>query len=250
MEIKIVTWNMAYWSHKNQLEESWNYLLSFDADVYIFQEAKRPEALKNENNLIWHPAGESGGRRDWGTGIYSKKYKLTEEAEDSIPEWNRKGCRELCVIANTQVNNKKLTLISMYGRMDKIGYVGYSIANLHRILSDLTGIFNGHINGRRNIILAGDLNASIQFDQRYGGQSHRIFFERLKDFKLENCFELNGNKYFVQTLRFPTSKINWQNDYFFISKSISKSFNNCEVIDNDEVKKYSDHNSVMITLDL
>lgn len=250
MKIRIATWNMAYWSHKSILEEAWNYFLSLDADIFLFQEARRPEKLNNESNFIWHSAGESSGRKDWGTGIYSKKYELTEELGDSIPEWNKKGCGELCVIANTLVGSKKLTLISMYGRMDKIGNVSYSIANLHRILSDLTGIFNGHMEGKRNIILAGDLNASLQFDQQYGGQAHKIFFERLRDFKLENCFELNGNKDFIQTLRFPNSEINWQNDYFFISKSISSGFSNCEVVDNDSVRKFSDHNPVIITLEV
>lgn len=248
MKLKVATWNMAYWNHKNYSEEAWNYFLNLGVDIFLFQETTRPESLKNENNFVWRPAGESSGRKDWGTGIYSKTYKLIEEPKDSIPEWNKKGCLELCVIANTQINNKKLTLVSMYGRIDKIGHVGYSIANLHRVFSDLTGILNGHINGKRKIILAGDLNASIQFDQQYGGKAHRIFFERLKDFKLENCFELNGNKDFVQTLRFPNSKIKWQIDHFFISKSISKNFKNCEVIDTEEVRKYSDHNPVIITL--
>jgi len=250
MKIRIATWNMAYWSHKTHLEDAWSYFLSLGADFYLFQEAKKPQIFKNETNFLWHSAGESSGRKDWGTGIYSKKYQLTEESEDSMPEWNRKGCGELCVVANTQVHNRKLTLISLYGRMDKVGNVGYSIANLHRILSDLTGVLNGHMSGKRNIVLAGDLNASMQFDQLYGGQSHKIFFERLRDFGLENCFELQGNKDFIQTLRFPNSKVNWQNDYFFISKSVSSCFNNCEVIDNDAVRKFSDHNPVIITLDI
>lgn len=241
---------MAYWSHKSHLGEAWNYFLSLDADIFLFQEARCPTSLLNDKNFIWHATGESSGRKDWGTGIYSKKYQLTEEPNASIPEWNRNRFNELCVVANASISDQHLTFISLYGRMDKVGQIGYSIPNLHRIFSDLTGILNGHINGKRKIVLAGDLNASIQFDQRYGGQAHRIFFERLRDFKLESCFELNGNKDFVQTLRYPNSSIMWQNDYFFISKSISKKFNNCEVIDNDEVRKFSDHNPVMITLNL
>jgi len=250
MKLRVVTWNMAYWNHKNYLEEAWDYFLSLDADIFLFQEAKRPKRLENDINFIWHNAGESNGRKEWGSGIYSKKYQLTEEPETSIPEWNRNGFKQLCVIANAKVRDKNLTFISLYGRMDKIGHIGYSIPNLHRIFSDLTGILKGHINGKRNIVLAGDLNASSQFDQHYGGESHRIFFERLRDFGLDNCFELNGNKDFVQTLRFPKSKISWQNDYFFISKSISKNFKNCEVVDTEEARKYSDHNPVIITLEI
>jgi exodeoxyribonuclease-3 len=250
MELKVVTWNMAYWSHKTNLEEAWSYLLSLDADIFIVQEARCPTSLDGDKNFIWHAAGESNGRKSWGSGIYSKKHQLTKEPETSIPEWSRDRFNELCAVANTVINTHNFTFISLYGRMDKIGNLGYSIPNLHRIFSDLTGILKGHIDGKRQIVLAGDLNASIQFDQQYGGQSHRIFFERLKDLKLENCFELNGNKDFIQTLRYPKSNILWQNDYCFISESLSKQFTTCEVIDNDEVKKYSDHNPVMVTLDI
>lgn len=250
MKIRIITWNMAYWSHKGCLEATWDYFLSLDAEFYIFQEAKRPKSLINDKNFIWHPTGMTNGRKEWGLGIYSKKHQLTEEPDVSTPEWGRDRFSEMCVLVNTRVSNINLTLISLYGRIDKIGSIGYSIPNLHRIFSDLTGVLRGHINGKRNIILAGDLNASIQFDQQSGRQSHKIFFDRLKDFELENCFELNGNKNFVQTLRFPKSTINWQNDYFFVSKSLSKNFEWCEVIDSEKVQKYSDHNPVVITLDL
>lgn len=248
--MKVMTWNMAYWSHKKLLDSSWRYFTQLGADVLLFQEAHKPTFIKNNQNFIWHPAGVSNGRKSWGAGIYSGAYSLTEEPEASIPEWNRNGHKELCVIANTNINNTLFTFISLYGRMDKIGYIGYSIPNLHRIISDLTGILKGHMSGKRNIILAGDLNASLQFDQQFGGQSHRIFFERLKDLGLENCYELTGNKNFVQTLRYPKSNIPWQNDYFFISKSLSKHFVKCDVIDSPEIRKYSDHNPVMLSLDI
>jgi len=36
---------------------------------------------------------------------------------------------------------------------------GYSMTNLHRMLSDLTCIFNGHLGVKRKIVLGGDFNA-------------------------------------------------------------------------------------------
>ncbi len=39
-------------------------------------------------------------------------------------------------------------------------------------------------------------------------------------------------------------------DYFFISKKLSKKLLNCEIIDNDKNRKYSDHNPVIITLEI
>jgi len=238
MRIKIVTWNMAYWSHKNLLEEAWNYFLNdIEADFYFFQEARPSKKIQDDkNHLVWH---EIGGNRPWGSGIYSKKYELCEENIKT----EFKGAFS---IANTKIEDTKLTLISLYGLMTDT----YSITNLHKMLSDLTYLLNGNINGKRNIILGGDLNASVQLDPMQKNNSHKIFFDRLEDFNLNDCFKLTNKKFPVQTLRHPNSKLKWQDDYFFISKSLSKKLINCEIIDNDKVRKYSDHNPVVITLDL
>ena len=118
------------------------------------------------------------------------------------------------------------------------------------MLSDLTCIFNGHIDGKRTIVLGGDLNASIQWDPMQKNKSHKIFFDRLEDFNLNDCFKLSNKEFSVQTLRRHKSKIKWQNDYFFISKKSSKKLLNCEILDNDKIRMYSDHNPVIITVEI
>ena len=236
MNIKIATWNMAYWSHQNFLDEAWNFFLnSVDADFYFFQEGRSfPQIIEDGGHMVW---SEIGGHRNWGSGIYSKKYLLVEEKIET----NYNG---VFSIANTETGGTKFTLISLYGLLTDT----YSITNLHRILSDLTPIFNGHIDGKRNIILGGDLNASLQCDKIQNNNSHKIFFERLEDFKLKDCFKLTNKKFPVQTLRHHTSQDKWQNDYFFISNTLSKKLIGCEVIDNEQVRKFSDHNPVIISL--
>jgi len=238
MKIRIATWNMAYWSHKKYFDETWNYFLNeIDADFFFFQEARPCKKIKDSKKyLVWN---EIGGTRHWGSGIYSKKYELSEENIKT----EFKG---VFTIANTKIEDAKLTLISLYGLMTDT----YSITNLHKILSDLTCIFNGQMNGKRKIILGGDFNASIQFDSIQKNNSHKIFFDRLEDFKLNDCFKLSNKEFPVQTHRHPKSKVKWQNDYFFISESISKRLISCEIIDNDKTLKYSDHNPIVITLDL
>jgi len=243
MKIKIVTWNMAYWSHKNLLSEVWDYFLNeIDAEFYFFQEARQPKKIQDDiEHLVWN---EIGGNRPWGSGIYSKKGNLNEE----LIKTDFKGAFS---IANTFIEDKKSTLISLYGLIESSGPTkGYAITNLHKMLSDLTCIFNGHIDGKRSIVLGGDLNASIQLDPTQKNNSHKIFFDRLEDFNLDDCFKLSNKEFPVQTLRHPKSKIKWQNDYFFISKKISKKLLNCEIIDDDRIRKYSDHNPVIITLEI
>ena len=101
--------------------------------------------------------------------------------------------------------------------------------------------------GQRKIILGGDLNASIQCDINRKN-AHQIFFQRLEDFKLINCFEPFYSD-FIQTHRHFRSKKPWQNDYFFISKSMGSRLKSCSVIDNEYIRKFSDHNPVIIELE-
>ena len=241
--LRIATWNMAYWQHKSQVEEAWDfYLNDINADFYLFQEAKPLDnLLQDTKHLIWEPIG---GHRNWGSGIYSKQYEINKEEIDT-------AFKGAVVIGNTSVENISLTLVSIYGLMENRGPTkGYSISNLHRMLSDLTGIFNGLVNGRRNVILGGDLNASLQFDEIQRNNSHRIFFDRLEDFKLDNVYKLSNNEEFVQTLRHSKSNKPWQNDYFFISRKLSKGYKKYEIMDNENIRRFSDHNILIIQLEV
>lgn len=241
--IRIANWNMAYWQNRTLKEAAWEfYLNKVDADIFIFQEGCPTKDMKeNEKNIVWC---EIGGKRDWGSGIYSKKYNLIEEKIET----QFKGAFS---IGNTIINDNKVTLISMYGLMESSGPTkGYSIPNLHRMISDLTGLFNGHINGRRNIILGGDLNTSVQLDEMQKNNSHKILFDRIEDFGLNDVYKLSWNQDYVQTLRHARSKKKWQNDYFFISNSLAKKYIKYEIIDSLEVCKFSDHNIIIMELEL
>ncbi|WP_048815415.1 exonuclease/endonuclease/phosphatase family protein [Methanosalsum zhilinae] len=234
---------MAYPFYKSYHKDAWDYLLNeIDADIILFQEA-RPTAYLNEDDkhLVWN---EIGDNRSWGSGIYSQKYELKEETIKS----DFKG---VFSIANTTIGVIDLTLISIYGLIENNGpNKGFAITNLHRILSDLTGLFCGRINGKRNIILGGDLNASLQIDQKQKGESHKIFFERLEDFGLKDAFKKLNKPYPLQTLRHSKSKVKWQNDYFFLSEQISNRIVDCAVIENESIRRYSDHNPVVMTIEL
>ena len=118
------------------------------------------------------------------------------------------------------------------------------------MLSDLTGLLNGHIGGRRNVILGGDLNASTQLDPRQGNRSHELLFARIADFGLEDSHTLSGNEGHVQTLRHRNSTVPWHNDYVFLSAGLAGRLKGYQVIDTEEVRKFSDHNIVVIEIEL
>ena len=243
MKLRIATWNMAYWTHKGLQADSWRYFMNdIDADIFLFQEGRpTEEMLANKNHLAWN---EIGGRRNWGSGIYSNKYEIQEEIIDT----KFKG---VFTIGSVRIENNNLTLISLYGLMESSGSSkGYSITNLHRMLSDLTGLFDGNINGRRKIVMGGDLNASTQLDEVQKNSSHKIMFDRIDDFGLKDVYKLAGNKAHIQTLRHTKSKKPWQNDYMFVNKPLVKGFAKYEIIDNEQVRKYSDHNVLVVEMSL
>lgn len=47
MKIRLLTWNMAYWQHKNIHKEAWAYLLDeIGADIILFQEGRPLETIE------------------------------------------------------------------------------------------------------------------------------------------------------------------------------------------------------------
>lgn len=232
---------MAYWQHRKMLGAAWEcYLNTVQADFYLFQEG-RPYPKAQEGHLVWN---EIGGTRDWGSGIYSPIYEIKEEDIGS-------PFKGALTVANANVAEMPLTLVSMYGLMENAGPAkGYSITNLHRMLSDLTGLLNGHIGGKRNVIVGGDLNASTQFDAVQKNHSHELLFARITDFELQDAYTLAGNKNHVQTLRRTDGATPWQDDYLFVSKRLAGGFKNLEVVDTENVRQYSDHNMLVVELGL
>jgi exodeoxyribonuclease-3 len=233
---------MAYWSHRGTLDDAWKcYLAEADADFYLFQEGRPCAVADQDKHLVWN---EIGGSRDWGSGIYSPTHEIVEEDIGS-------SFRGALTIGNANVRGTALTLVSLYGLMESTGSTkGYAIPNLHRMVSDLTGLLNGHIGGRRNIILGGDLNASTQLDPRQGNRSHELLFARIADFGLEDAHTLSGHEGHIQTLRHVNSKVPWHNDYMFLSTGLADRLKGYHVIDTDDVRQFSDHNIVAIDVEL
>lgn len=218
--------------------DAWEYFLNLDVDFYLFQEGlPYGKLIENNTHLVWNPIG---GKRNWGSGIYSKNHELEEEK--IITKFTG-----VYTIANSQTGSTKLTFISMYGLLNH----GMVIKNINDMISEL---IDGNIltDSNRNIILGGDLNASIQWDTKQNNHNHENFFERLKNHDLEDCFKLLNKPYPLQTLRKINSIEPWQNDYLFISKKIEGNliYDNDIVLGGEDVVKLSDHNPVIITLDL
>lgn len=70
--MRVVTWNMAYWSHRRHHEAAWRWLLEeLRPDLLLCQEAVVPEWVAAEHAVVWSRAYD-GGRQPWGTGIVTR----------------------------------------------------------------------------------------------------------------------------------------------------------------------------------
>ena len=68
--IKIVTWNMCYWKLCSIFSDSWKFLSeNINPDVGMVQETIPPKTPGSLKNFVWE---KIGGKRNWGTGIFSK----------------------------------------------------------------------------------------------------------------------------------------------------------------------------------
>lgn len=238
MKIKIATWNMGHCMHVRESHRAWEFLVNdISADIALIQEALPQDDSNYENNIVWK---EIGGNRRWGSGVVTKSLPVKElHFKNDYPG----------ALVGTEITLSGgliITAFSLYGTIDQRGY---AITTLHRMFSDLTPFLAGLVGGKRNIVIGGDFNASLQCDEQWGGDAHKILFDRLEDLGLVNCF----SRFYtapVQTLRHKKSEVPWQNDYIFVSQNIAKGLKSCETIDNKAVRSLSDHNPVIAEFDI
>ena len=252
--MRIATWNMAYWSKKATHDFAWNYLIDeIKADVALVQEAclQADETFRKKTILT-----KMGGTRDWGSGVYSV-YQSSKEIEfkNSYPG-------SLIGAEADLRGGKKIAAFSLYGQLETIDSdkTIFATTSVHKMISDLNWVMLGlgKFSGLEdNLIIGGDLNASIQLDhtwQKSKGRylnAHRLLFERIEDYGLKGVFNFpEKQKTYIQTHRHPRSKTPWQNDYIFLSKNLFNMIRKVEVFDNEEVCRFSDHNPVVVDLDI
>ncbi|PHS33640.1 MAG: hypothetical protein COA82_08280 [Alkaliphilus sp.] len=239
--MKIITWNMDYWKRNNtQRKAGWSYLTKeLNPNIALLQET-RPLVLFDEVYDIYYRGSEQ--KTDWGTAILAKKYPYFEQHFKSY----YKGSEGLTCFDFKISDEITLTAINIYGKIDSKGYVTTTI---HHMLSDLTPILQER--RKRCIVIGGDLNVSLQWDEKYPGQdpSHKITFDRFEDFGMINCTK-KMFKGHVRTQVHPKTHFPWQNDYIFVNKNLEDLLIGCKVHNDEKLLEYSDHYPVETELDI
>jgi endonuclease/exonuclease/phosphatase (EEP) superfamily protein YafD len=228
---------MDHWkTNKAHRREAWDYLLhDLAPDVALLQEAVPPAELDPAWSLLWRAAP---GSRIGGVGILSRR-PLTEVTLVTV-------CPGCLVVAEVALpDGHSLTAVCLYGLLEKIGHRLFSVTTLHRMWSDLTPLL---IDRRRNLLVGGDFNASLQVDEQTHNRAHAIFFERVADFGLVDCLA-RFHSFPVQTWRPRQGTIPWQLDYLFAGPRLAPALRACDVLDLPVIHPLSDHNPLVATFE-
>jgi endonuclease/exonuclease/phosphatase family metal-dependent hydrolase len=237
MELKVMTWNMNYWQRDDtQRLGAWKFLEEKNMDIAILQETK-PYFNCLENYNIYSQIFPV--RDGWGSAIVTKKYNSYKHSFVSSYE----GSYGLMCYDFEIEKDKKVTIINLYGKIDSNGN---STTTMHHILSDIIPIVWGR--PKNLIIMAGDLNTSTQWDEKYNNKdpSHKLVFDRINDMGFINCtMEQFGEhrQTFVRENTFP-----YQDDYIFIKGNDHEW--KVKIHNDQNVLNYSDHYPVELTIEI
>jgi len=237
MELKLVSWNMNYWQrNESQRLEAWEYLKNLNFDIAVLQETKPFFNCIENYNVIFQNLPVKDG---WGSAIISKKFTSYKHSFISSYE----GSQALICYDFEFEKGKNVTIINLYGKSDTYGYCTTTI---HHMLSDITPIVWGK--SKNIIIMAGDLNTSIQWDENYKNRDplHKLVFDRIDDMGFINCTMVKYKEHkqtFVRENTFP-----YQDDYVFIKNCKGKW--DINILNNENILNFSDHYPVELIIEI
>ena len=244
---------MDHWKQAGtSRERAWRFLdEAVRADVVLLQETSPPPGRK----CVGYREGGIDRRRAWGSCVYAPRMIAagidTYAGHGGTFDLHGTYPGSVAVARIESEDFGPVTLVSVYGRLDK----GWALPTIHHVLSDLTPLL--HAERRRNLILGGDLNVSTQLSSPWRRYQHNAF-ERIElfglvnvtaaaaDGPLANCPCADEPCRHVQTQDHPRSRVPWQNDYLFATKTLADGLRGCEVVQpRDEHGALSDHRVVV-----
>ncbi len=261
-EFSVLTWNMNHWPRSTaERAESWQWVeAQFDSglDIALLQETVVPAHLFaraiNDPPVIdpthsqWASAVLTSGAAPVAVSSVVSCYSKA----DCALQQTKPGAVQ---IASIEIGESKpLYAVSVYG-----GWDDHRCADttMHRILSDLTPLFDG--DGWKRTVLGGDLNVSTQSDADQRKRDATVFdrlaalglvdllaLDRPHREPLEHCWcddNGTGRCHHVHTHKHARSERPWNNDYLFASHELAERLDLCEP-EPDWDFRLSDHRPV------
>lgn len=222
---------ILFWNCKGNLRTKIQLLKSINADLFVIAECENPETTASEeykkwaNNSIW-------------TGLIPYK-GLAIIANPQIklgtcnwPDYLFRNYLPIKINGNT-------TLLAIWARNPYI-------EDINKYLS----VYWNYIND--NTIIIGDFNSNIIWDKKHDFRNHSYLNQKLSEKGLFSIYHTLHQTIFGKEKQ-PTFFMHhnpnkpYHIDYCYCSKSIMKS---CQILDAEKWHKASDHNPMIIELDL
>ncbi len=227
--MKIVTWNC-----NGALRNKFENLKVFDADIYIIQECENPELTKHKeykewgNNHLW-----IGDSKNKGIGIFTRNEFNLKQLD-----WTnnyKDHCVKHFLPSSINENFQILAVWTHKNNSPNFGYIGQFWKYLQ--------VNKGNL---KNIIIAGDLNSNVIWDQRDRWWNHSDVVRELEELEIYSLYHQYKNE--IQGIESsPTFYLHrkeekpYHIDYVFGSKKFSKSLKSVEIGNIRSWLKLSDH---------
>ena len=260
--MRIVTWNMAFWSHRAAHERAWHWFLkTLQPDIALCQECVPPNWVWKEWTVFWDKAAPDS-KQSWGTALVTQlpanSTRLLEldlwlaQLPDRIP-----GKNELAGIhkadgwlATVEINIPFIgptLVVSVHNpfypiERERLKGIDISSMKLKKnkdlwFLDVLFYFLREHLGSR--LIVGGDFNYSRLLDELYGERGNREFFDRISDegfISFHRLFHEADEQTF-----FKKGGMEHQLDYLYGDSPVASYVLSCEVVPYIQVKELSDH---------
>lgn len=233
-DVRIVTWNMgcniAASAYRKHHDEAWTYLLDeLRPDIALVQEAvvAKMQAARGFKVTLC----DLDPKYDAGTAVLVHKTLETSEAP------------QISVSSATYAATAKV--VTTAGPLSVAAVHAYpgKYADLEKLV-ELLGTTSA-----QPLVVGGDFNAARHFDTVYGGKKYARFFEAVANAGFHDAhWGIHGRE--VQSFWGKKTTQPYQDDHFFVSKSWASRVRSCNVVDNEIVRRVSDHGPVVLELDV
>jgi len=228
-KIKIISWNLGYWQHREYHECAWEYLRNVaKPDIGLLQEVRAQDLAEGED-LVFREI-----HNGWGTAIYCRgARKVREIIFSRYP--GRVSATEIAI-----QTGKLLLIASVHAPIIR----GCVFPHLDHIFTDIEEAFSG-----KPSVVGGDLNSARLAEQAWPRYGQGPFFERV-----DASWFVDIRKQFyedeIQTYFRPDQKFPFQDDHIFISQDLANQVVSYEVVNNEVTRKVSDHTPVSIEIEI
>lgn len=257
--MRVVTWNMAYWSHRRHYDAAWRWVIDeLRPDVLLVQEAVIPDWVRERFGVHWTRAYETG-QQPWGTGIVTA-YPFEPARVPALDEWfttipasvpgktekagihkadNWFACATMDIPAMGRVLLGSVHSPSFPIEKSRLRGTDLSATKLKKNpdlwFLDVLFYFLRPLLGRR-FIVGGDFNASRLLDTTLGERGNNEFFDRIRDEGFVSLHRLFHDA--DERTYFKTGKAHHQLDYLYADEPVATHCRSCVV---QQPGDFSDH---------